>query len=300
MSNFHGNNKRKSFFEGWYFKHQNETDTLAFIPGINIDDKGNKEAFIQVITNTKSYNVKYPYSDFSIDQNLLEVKIADNKFSKKGINIDIQNSDLKIAGHINYSDLTPIKYDIMGPFSIIPFMECNHGVISLKHNLIGTIVINNEEYKFNNGIGYIEKDWGTSFPKSYLWTQCNSFKNKEDSSIMVSIADIPFMGMNFQGCIAIVFYKGEEYRLATYNGVKIINCSENKVEIKRGKYKLEVDLITKEPQKLFAPTNGNMNRVIHENAVSHASYKFYIKNNLILDVESDLSSFEYVNFFNQI
>lgn len=294
MSNFHGNNKKKRFFEGWYFKHQNETDTLAFIPGININDKGDKEAFIQVITNTKSYNIKYPYSEFSIDKNLLEIKIANSRFSKKGIDINIETLDLKIKGHISYGEITPIKYDIMGPFSLIPFMECNHGVISLKHNLSGSIIINNEEYRFNNGVGYIEKDWGTSFPKSYLWTQCNSFKNNNDASIMVSIADIPFMGINFKGCIAVVFYQGREYRLATYNGVKIINYTENSLEIKKGKYRLKVDLITKEPQKLFAPNNGHMNRVIHENAVSHAVYKFYIKDSLSLSLESELASFEYV------
>jgi len=44
-----------AFFEGWYFKHQKGEDTISFIPGINIDSKGNRSAFIQVITNRNSY-----------------------------------------------------------------------------------------------------------------------------------------------------------------------------------------------------------------------------------------------------
>lgn len=54
MNNFYGNKKKKNFFEGWYFKHQAEKETIAFIPGINIDSNGNKSAFIQIITNKNS------------------------------------------------------------------------------------------------------------------------------------------------------------------------------------------------------------------------------------------------------
>ena len=81
----------------------------------------------------------------------------------------------------------------MGPFAYFPFMECFHGVLSMKHRVSGSIVVNSKELIFNNGIGYIEKDWGRSFPKRYLWLQCNDFST-EETSIMVSIADIPFLG----------------------------------------------------------------------------------------------------------
>lgn len=53
----------------------------------------------------------------------------------------------------------------MGPFSYIPFMECNHSILSMKSSANGLININDKEIKFNNGIGYIEKDWGYSIVK---------------------------------------------------------------------------------------------------------------------------------------
>jgi len=293
MSNFNGCNKKKNFFEGWYFKHQKGDSTIAFIPGINIDDKGNKLAFIQVITNTNSYNINYPFSEFLVDKDRLEVVIGNNIFSERGVKLHIESEDISISGNIKYGELTPIKYDIMGPFAAIPCMECNHGVISLYHELNGEIIINNDIINFDGGRGYIEKDWGCSFPKSYLWIQCNDFKD-DKCCIMASIADIPFMGLNFKGCVCIVHYKGEEYRFATYNGVRILDYDNKSLILKRGKCKLKIEIESEEPQKLLAPNRGEMSRTIHENTSCPASFKFYINNELLFNQSSNNCSFEYV------
>ena len=53
---------------------------------------------------------------------------------------------------------------VMGPFSFVPFMECYHGVVNIDHKISGSLMINNEEIDFTDGYGYIEKDWGKSFP----------------------------------------------------------------------------------------------------------------------------------------
>lgn len=294
MSSFHGKDKRKNYFEGWYFKHQNADNTIAFIPGINIDSLGNKSAFIQVITNKSSYNINYPFSKFATNVDKLSVKVGDNIFSSEGIEIHIKEDNLNIEGNIEYGELTPIKYDIMGPFSVIPFMECNHGIISMKHELRGQLTINGEVLNLHHGIGYIERDWGISFPESYLWTQCNDFKG-EECSIMASIADIPFGGINFKGCICVVYYKGCQYRLATYNGVKIVEYDSRTLILKRGKLKLHIELTNENPQKLLAPNKGHMSRIIHENAACTARFRFYIKGRLVFDVNSNNCSFEYVD-----
>ena len=292
MNKFHGSKKNKSFFEGWYFKHQCEADTIAFIPGINIDSLGKKSAFIQVITNENSYNINYDFSSFSLSKN--EIKIGTNIFSDKRICVNIETKNLKIEGNVTYNEITPIKYDIMGPFSIIPFMECNHGVISLYHKLIGSININGMKISLDNGIGYIEKDWGTSFPKSYIWLQCNSFNGNKDS-IMVSIADVPFLGKEFKGIICVVYYEGKEYRMATYNGVKLIKCSDKVIILKKGKYKLHIQIEKDKERKLLAPNKGNMSRIIRESAACNARFKFWIKDKLIFDLSSNGCGFEYVN-----
>lgn len=284
---------KKGYFEGWYFKHQSKYNSIAFIPGINIDKEGNKYAFIQIITEDKSYNLNYSFSDFSISQDILTIKIKNSIFSTRGIMVDIANKDISISGKLTYSNLTPIKEDIMGPFAYFPFMECNHGIISLHHTVNGTLIINNEEILIKDGIGYIEKDSGKSFPKTYLWMQCNYLKN-ENTSIMVSIADIPFLGFEFKGCIAVVYYEGKEYRLATYNGVRIISYNENRIIITRGPYRLEVEIRDLSPQSLLAPNGGEMIRTIYENISCKARFKFYEKDKLIFNLESEKTSFEYV------
>lgn len=286
--------KKKGYFEGWYFKNQFKDNIISFIPGINIKSDGQKCSFIQIITKNKSYNINYDFKDFSVSEDKLTIKIKDNIFSTKGIILNIRNKDIHIKGRLIYSNITLVKNDIMGPFAYFPFMECVHGVLSLNHIVNGSIYINNEEMKFIDGKGYIEKDSGKSFPKTYLWVKSNDF-NIEDTSIMVSIADIPFLGYEFKGCIATVYYNGKEYRLATYNGVKIVSCNEKGLVIKKGKYKLEINIDALSGQKLLAPNGGEMIRTVYENISCSARFKFYKKKELIFDLVSNTTSFEYVN-----
>lgn len=286
--------RKKSFFEGWYFKHQYDNFSISLIPGINISKDGKKYSFIQVITNNDSYNIKYKFEDFSISNDRLTIKIKDNIFSKSGVILNIKDSDVKIKAQLKYDNITPIRNNIMGPFSLIKFMECNHDVISLYHEVNGILSINNKEIKINNGTGYIEKDYGTSFPKTYLWVHCNDFKN-EKVSVMVSIADIPFLGFEFKGCIASILYKEKEYRMATYNGVRIIDYNKNGLTIKRGSYKLHIDIESNNRKKLFAPNKGEMERVIYESIACNGRFRFYKKDELIFDLKSNNTSFEYVN-----
>lgn len=53
--------------------------------------------------------------------------------------------------------LSPLRYDIMGPFCAIPFLECRHSIWSMKHMVQGTVRINGEAYSFDGGEGYLER-----------------------------------------------------------------------------------------------------------------------------------------------
>lgn len=293
MTNFHGYNKHSSYFEGWYFKHQIKNDMLAVIPSININQHGDKLALIQIITNSNSYIVEYDFSDFKVSKNKLIVKIGNNIFCEEYIKLNIKDKNITCQGKIFFNKFTPIKYDIMGIFSLIPFMECNHGVISLYHKLQGNININNKIINFNQGTGYIEKDWGISFPKKYMWIQSNDFNNQK-CCVMVSIATIPFMGFSFNGCICCIYYKNKEYRLATYNGVKIRKYNDRTLILEQKNYRLEIFIKQKSPQKLSAPNKGNMVKTIHESPCCKARFIFSEYNNVIFDYISPNTSFEFV------
>ena len=96
-------------------------------------------------------------------------------------------------------------------------------------------------HSFEGGLGYVEKDSGTSFfPRSYLWMQCNDFPSA--CSIMISIAHIPFCGSSFRGCICAIVYQGREYRLATYRGVKVQAFTPEHICLSQGSLLLELDI----------------------------------------------------------
>lgn len=260
--------KDDNYFEGWYFKNTTNRNSIAFIPGISIN-KQDKKAFIQIITNNKSYYVDYDIDDFKFSHEPFYVKIGDNYFSKDKVHIDIKDDKqkLKVYGNIKYSCGNNIKSNIMGPFSYVPSMECNHAIISMKTRADGLIKINNSKMKFKDGISYIEKDWGCSFPKAYIWCQGNNFKNAR-VSFMLSIADIPFKLFNFRGLICALMIDDKEYRFATYNNAKIVkydieNNSLN-IVLKRGNYYLYIDSKYNDGLKLVAPVKGKMEKDILE------------------------------------
>ena len=193
MRSFHGQDKERSFFEGWYFKHQSEQCMLALIPGMNVNESGEKSAFIQIVTDAGTANVPYPYSAFAASTNWLEVRVGSSYFSERGVRIDIQSENIELSGSARYGVPTYLKYDIMGPFGKLPFMECYHGVVSMFHIFKGEFELNGKKLPMESGIGYIEKDWGRSFPKNYLWVQCSYFGGRH-VGVMASASCISTTG----------------------------------------------------------------------------------------------------------
>lgn len=284
------NINKKAYFEGYYFKHVKDGNAIAFIPSIHIDNTGKKTCCLQIILKEKSYKIDCEFSKFNHSKNKIYIVFEDNVFSENGLKIDIKTADITIKGEIFYSNIISPKKNIMGFFRFFPFMQCRHDIISMQHQLRGHLEINGDIINFDDGIGYIEKDSGNSFPKSYLWTQCNSFS--EECSIMASVADIPYLGLSFQGCICLIRYQKSEYCLATYKGVKIVECSKNKLVLKQGIYLFIVELNINSPQKLYAPQQGLMKRVVHENLCTNARYLFFEDNKLKFDLQSKSASFE--------
>lgn len=296
-------NTNKNYFEGWYFKHANKQGGISFIPGININDEG-KKAFIQVITNNSSYFVDYNINDFKFSSEPFCIEIKNNFFSKKGIHIDIKDDmqNLDIYGDIKYTNskninTTSFNPNIMGPFSYIPFMECNHAILSMQNRIYGSININNNKLSFNNDTGYIEKDWGCSFPKSYIWCQGNNFK-KPNASFMFSIADIPFKLFNFKGFIGDVILDNNEFKFTTYNNTKILDCDVNDnsldITLKKGVYNLNIKSIYNDGLKLSAPVKGKMEKDIYESISSSIAITLKKKNHIIFSDTSTNCGLEIV------
>ena len=287
---FYGSNKSGPYFEGWYFKCQaGDGRAFAVIPAFHIRQNGERSASIQVITDGQAWYLEYPVIAFDASQGLFCVEIGGNRFSEAGLLLDIEKEGLSLHGRVEFGALQRLGSDIMGPFRWLANMECVHSVISMRHLLQGRLEINDSLLDFNKGIGYIEADRGSSFPTTYLWTQCLW----DNCSMMLSIATIPLGKLHFTGCICAIVINGREYRLATYRGVKILNWSSKGASLCQGKYRLEVELLEQKPQPLRAPSDGNMIRTIHESLCARVRYRFWQGKELSFDHTDDSPSFEY-------
>lgn len=266
-------------FEGWYFKHHNSGKTIAFIPG-----KAKSGAFIQMLHDGGSQ--QFDVQSLRVANGV--IKAGDCLFSKRGIVIDLPG----VSGKITYGPLTPLRSDIMGPFRFFP-MECRHGVISMDHTLTGSLTVHGDVYSFDNGRGYLEKDSGTSFPNSYMWLQCNDFS--DPCSIMVAVARIPFAGMKFTGCICAIMFGGREYRLATYNGVRIHASGPDHICLSQNKLLLEIDVMTGDMgHPLRAPVRGQMSSTIRETSRASIRACLWDSGEKVFDMTSPCATFEYV------
>lgn len=297
--NWHGQGKEKNYFEGWYLKHQKGTDgngkeMLALIPSFHLDKFGRGSCSLQIITSDQAYQLSYAEKDFSVAEHGFYIKMGNNIFTQRGMVLDINEPELTCSGEIFYGVFTPLDYDIMGPFALIPFMECNHGVISLGHDLQGQIILNGRTIDFSDGIGYIEKDWGTSFPERYTWIEWSGKIGQENACVMVSAAKIPFGGFAFTGFLAVVSVGGREYRFATYNGAKLKYRSAQGVWLQKGEMALIVSNLEGKGHLLDAPQKGKMARKIEECPFCSGKILFSIGEETILDVTSEMISFECV------
>lgn len=239
---------------------------------------GDYSSFIQIITKDYSYFLNFSFKDFSFSDSPFFIKIDSNSFSLDEFNININDSfhRLTIKGSIHFSNHTFIKNNfyapnIMGPFSYFSSMECNHAILSMKSNISGSLHFNGNLINFNDGIAYIEKDWGTSFPSSYIWCQSNEFL-AFPANFMLSVATIPLGSFNFTGIISDISFENKEYKFATYYGAKLkkynVNNDSISVEIKQGNKILSVSSLSENSNFLLAPSKGKMKREILESISS--------------------------------
>lgn len=276
---FQGRMSSKRYFEGWYFKNVSKSMDLvySFIPGISLNPE-NPHAFIQVInglTGNTQY-VEYPLSEFKFSKDRFNVQVGESVFNADNMVLNINSPLIKVTGRLSYSG--SVKYPstflspgIMGWYSFVPFMECKHGVVSVSHRIDGSLTIDGNELDFSGGKGYIEKDWGKSFPESWIWFQSNNFAHS-DACIMMSIAKIPWLGSYFTGFLGFLYYNDTFYQFSTYHKSEItaLNMADEKltIEFKSKKYELKISAALKNSGILLAPKAGHMSRRIKESVDS--------------------------------
>jgi hypothetical protein len=154
-----------------------------------------------------------------------DVHVGGSRFTHNVMSLVIDRPEQSVSGSLRFGGLVPWPVTlaapgIMGWYAWVPFMECYHGVVSLDHTLYGALTIDGREIDFTGGRGYIEKDWGRSFPEAWIWFQSNHF-NEPGTCLTASIAIIPWLATAFPGFIIGLWHGGRLRRFATYTGAKI-------------------------------------------------------------------------------
>lgn len=290
---FQGSLKKKNYFEGWYFKlvTKNPSHTYTIIPGVSLAEN-DTHAFIQIMDGYSGYTdyVRYSLDQFSWQTGNLYINIGESVFTDSGMMLDIKTERSTINGKIDF--LNVVRYPgsifspgIMGWYSFVPFMECNHGIVSVNHDLKGTLSVNGILLDFDGGKGYIEKDWGTSFPEAWIWIQSNNFY-EHDVSFMLSIAKIPWMGRFFIGLISFLFLNNKYYMFSTYNRSTFSDVRNDieklEITLQNNSHKLKVTVFKKSFCDLAAPAHGEMSRRIKESIDSELQIQLFNKNGKVL------------------
>lgn len=300
---YQGFQETNQYFEGWYFKHvaPDGKTIVSLIPGIS-KSKKDPHAFIQVFLVDRTGDkpslqtdyVRFPIDQFQAEKNRFEVRIGDNLFSKERISLTLLGNRIPIQGELSFSSIvilprTLYQPSIMGPFAYLPLMECYHGVVSMNHTIQGMLIIHQQKISFDDGKGYIEKDYGRSFPSAYVWIQANHF-SEDQASLFFSYATIPYLGLKFSGLICNWYFKGKHIRFATYNFSSIqetiISAHHVKYVLKKGQHELTIDAQVNEVVSLPSPKNGQMNQTIKEGLSGVVSVRYTQRGKIIFEGQS--------------
>jgi len=224
--------------------------------------------------------VSYSYKKFAKDEFIsksnsnFNLSVANSNFSLNQISLDINDESDHIIGNVCFQNLlkwpdSKISPGSMGYYNFIPRMQCYSQVSVMDMDLEGSLNINGSEIDFTGGKGYIEKNWGSAFPYSWTWVQCNSFKNRK-ASLSCSIGHIPFMITSFRGFLIGLFLDDKFYKFTTINkstlnivqnGLDVIITTENK------KYKLIIQTKTDKSDFMLCmgPRDDKMVPLVEEN-----------------------------------
>jgi hypothetical protein len=230
-----------------------------------------------------AYYIRYPLEEFSWDKKKLFIQVGSSTFTERGIVLNIENESINLTGEIDFKNITRYPKSIFSPgimgwYSFVPFMECNHGIVSVNHDLNGEISVNGSAINFNNGKGYIEKDWGVSFPEAWIWIQSNNFR-EHDTSFSFSIAKIPWVGRFFIGFIAYLYINKKFHLFSTYNKSIVSGIGHNKdtieITVKNNRNILQIRVIKNSFGDLKAPVSGEMSRRIKESIDSEVQLQLF-------------------------
>ena len=319
---FQGAGRRRAYFEGYYLKVVDARlgAAVAVIPGVSYDAAGVGHAFVQVLdgaAGAASYHrydvAAFGYGDAALPEEAralrrasvaserthFGLRVGDSWFCESGCSVRVPDLELTVGFRQNQPwPWRPWHPGAMGPFSFAPGMQCRHGVVSLWHEALGRIAPQGEGGARDlRGVGYIEKDWGRSFPRGWVWLQTNHLDGVDGPAcVMVSAGVVPWVTGAFAGFIAAVLWEGRLEVFATYNGARMrrrIGGDAARLRFVRGRLALRIAVAPGPGVDLVAPAgSGGMVGRVNESLTSTAAIEVWEGRRTILATTARWVGFE--------
>lgn len=291
---------KKDAFEGWFTKVDDLKSGLMFsvIWGYTTHEE-TKHAFIQFQDNVNhgTTYLRYAIDDLSWEEIPFKLKIGNNILTKEAMQLDLMLGDKPVRGDFAFRTFSGIqtgflKPNIMGWLTYLP-NECNHAIISMHHRVNGCLQMGEKTWSIEEAHGYIEKDWGTGFPKEYVWLQVNDWI---ESSVVFSYATVPMLGKYAKGFFAVVLHEGREYRFSSIEGSKIVDFQVDhesfSVTIIKKDMRLHLTAKQHHPVALASPDHGEMKSYIKESLEGSLTLTLEINGMKSIELKSQRASID--------
>lgn len=287
-------------FEGWFTKvdDRNQNFLFSVIWGYSTH-RATGHAFLQFTSSLahQTVYVRYPLEDLHMQPDPFVLRIGGNELSEQGMRLDFEAENVRVQGTFTFGAFTPIRTSFFRP-NIMGWMtwfpnECNHAIISMAHRVDGNLRIGENTWALHSADGYIEKDWGRSFPREYVWVHANGW---EDSAIVFSYATVPILGKYAKGFFLMLHHQGREYRFSSIEGARMLGFEVSQdafqVTVRKGSRVVSVRARQANPVALASPSNGEMRNRIKESLDGTIEVRMTVDGVETLHLTSDRASID--------
>jgi len=240
-----GNLERNKYFEGWFQKIYSKEYNASFviIYGYATRNTEDRLGFIQILIPKKAPKIIYfNRNEISCDSEQHIVRMGENLLTTEIIQINTK--DLTIQLKLMNNQVKRTFKNSMGYSYFLPNLPCYHSVLNTGHQVTGEIQQKDIRYVLNNDRGYLEKNWGTSFPESYIWLHA---VDPHDSkvSMLFSLAEIKWIGKKFIKHVGHFHYDNKQIDLRSLMNFVFSNpkSSKDKYEIRMISKTIQLDIL---------------------------------------------------------
>jgi hypothetical protein len=138
--------------------------------------------------------VYFPKAELSCGRERHIMRMGSNTLSRDRIEVTADG----VSICLNFSGNQPIKSfrNSMGYSYFVPGLPCYHSVVNTAHLVSGVVQVRDSRYELDHELGYLEKNWGSSFPDRYFWLHAVD-RTDSQVSILFSQAEIQWLGRRF-------------------------------------------------------------------------------------------------------